>query len=257
MGHLDRYIKTKEEQEIMRQGGKILAQMLSHIKSLIKPNVDSWELEKAFLSLCEEHKVLPSCKGYDPFDLKPFPTGLCVSINSQCVHCYPKKGVILKAGDIITVDTVILYKGFNLDAAFAVAVGKVSDADQNLLKTTEEALYKAISQVSDGVRLGKVSNTIDKTAKKTGLNVIKDYAGHGIGKEMHEWPQIACYGDKNSGPKLKTGMTICIESLICTGSDKVSNVDLWETRMKDGGKFAQFEHTVLVKDDGYEILTLS
>lgn len=251
----DNYIKTQEELVTMRKAGKFLSVILAELKAMIKPGLDVLELERVFLSYCQSNKLIPACKGYDPFNAFPFPTGLCVSINSQSVHCFPKKGTTLKNGDIVTIDTAIKYNGMHADSAFACLVGKVSPKVQKFLDTTKNALYNSIEEVKDGVRIGKISNRLQKTVEKAGFNVLKDYAGHGIGHEMHEWPQVLCYGDKNSGPKLKTGMTICIESLCCTGKSNVENLNLWETKMKDNGLFAQFEHTVLVLDKGYEILT--
>ena len=142
-----------------------------------------------------------------------------------------------------------------VDSAFASVIGKASPKAKKLIEISEKALYNAIDEVCDGNRVGKISNKLQKTAVKAGFDVLRDYAGHGIGHEMHEWPQILCYGNKNDGPKLKTGMTICVESLCCSGNPKVENLNLWETKMKDEGLFAQFEHTILVLDNGYEILT--
>lgn len=252
---VENYIKTPEEIATMRKGGKILSAALAQLKAMIRPGLDVWELEDAFTSFCQANQVIPACKGYNPFGSLPFPTGLCVSINSQSVHCFPKRGTVLKDGDIITVDTVIKMNGVHVDSAFAATVGNASPKAQKFLAVTESALHNALEEVSSGIKIGKVSSKLEGTLKKAGFNVLRDYAGHGIGKEMHEWPQILCYGDKNDGPKLKAGMTICIESLCCTGDHKVENVNLWETRMKDNGLFAQFEHTVLVLDKGYEILT--
>jgi len=252
---VENYIKTQEELADMRKAGKLLSSILSGLKGMIKPGLDVWELEKTFISFCQKNQLSPACKGYDPFGGWPFPTGLCVSINSQSVHCFPKKGVVLKDGDIVTVDTVVKYKNTHVDSAFASAVGKVSPRTQKFLSTVESALYNAIEEVADGVRIGKLSSKLQKSVEKAGFNVLRDYAGHGIGYDMHEWPQILCYGNKNDGPKLKTGMTICIEALCCSGNCKVENLNLWETKMKDNGLFAQFEHTILVLDKGYEILT--
>lgn len=251
----ENYIKTKEEIADMRVAGKLLANILNKLKAMVNPGLDVYDLETAFISFCKANKLAPTCKGYDPFGVYPFPTGLCVSINSQSVHCFPKKGVKLKEGDIVTVDTVIKYKNLHVDSSFAAAVGQVSPKTQKFLDTTEAALYNAIEEIADDVRIGKISNKLQKSVNKAGFDVLRDYAGHGIGYEMHEWPQILCYGNKNDGPKLKAGMTICIESLCCSGKPKVDNINLWETKMKDGGLFAQFEHTVLVSDKGYEILT--
>lgn len=249
------YIKSKEELDSMRKAGKLLSTALKSLKKMLKPGLDVWELERAFISFCEANDLTPSCKGYNPFGTSSFPTGLCVSINSQSVHCFPKKGVKLKEGDIVTIDTVVKYKNMHVDSAFGATIGKASPKAQNLVEAAEKSLYNAISEVQNDVRIGKISSKLQKTVEKAGFNVIREYAGHGIGKEMHEWPQILCYGNKNDGPKLKTGMTICIESLCCSGNHKVENLSLWETKMKDNGLFAQFEHTVLVLDKGYEILT--
>jgi len=126
-------IKSENEIEIMREAGSILAGILDQLKNLIKPDLDVWELEELFLKLCKENSVEPSCKGYESYGLSPFPTGLCTSINNQCVHCFPKKGVILKEGDIISVDTVIKHKGLHVDSAFACGVGKISDEKKRLI----------------------------------------------------------------------------------------------------------------------------
>jgi methionyl aminopeptidase len=248
-------IKNENEIEIMRTGGKLLGNILLEIKNATKPGVDVFDLEKLFISLCEKNAVTPTCKGYTTYGLPPFPTGLCVSINSQAVHCIPKKGVILQDTDLITVDTVIEYKGFNTDASFALAMPNASDDKKDLAHASETAMYAAIEKVSEGVRIGVISDKLYKSARATGFNVLMDYAGHGIGRDMHEWPEVPCYGDKHEGPKLKAGMTICIEALLCSGESDVDNVTAWETKMHDGGNFCQFEHTILVKNSGFEILT--
>jgi methionyl aminopeptidase len=254
--NVENYIKTREELDSMRKAGKLLSTVLKSLKGMLSPGLDVWELEKAFISFCEVNNLTPSCKGYNPFGTSPFPTGLCLSINSQSVHCYPKKGVKLRDGDLVTIDTVVKYKNMHADSAFAATVGKANPKAQKLVETAEKSLYSAIDEVCADIRIGKISSKLQKTVEKAGFNVIREYAGHGIGKDMHEWPQILCYGNKNDGPKLKSGMTICIESLCCSGNHQVENLNLWETKMKDGGLFAQFEHTILVLDKGYEILTL-
>lgn len=248
-------IKTPEEIEIMKKAGKLLSEILNELKHMIKPGLNVWDLEERFIAFCNEKNVLPACKNYAPAGYPPFPTGLCVSINDQSVHCFPKKSVILKEGDIINVDTVITMSGLNVDSAFCASVGKPSDKADRLMKTAKEALFKTINEVRAGVKVGKLSYTLQKTVESAGFNVLKDYAGHGIGYHMHEDPEIPCYGNKNEGPKLKEGMTICIEALTCSDGDKVENVNSWETKMADGGLFCIFEHTILVTKQGYEILT--
>lgn len=249
-------IKTQSQIEVMREAGKHLGNILVEIKEMIKPGVKTMDLEAYFIKRCNEIGAIPACKGYSVYDLPPFPTGLCISINDDSVHCFPKEDQTLEPGDIITVDTVIKYKGMHVDSSFAKGVGEVSPEDQELLNTSQEALMNTISRVSNGVKVGELSETMERTARKHRCNVLKDYAGHGIGVDMHSNPDIPCYGSKHNGPKLKTGMTICIEALTCQGSDEVINTSEWETKMYDGKKFAQFEHTVLVTDKGYEILTL-
>jgi methionyl aminopeptidase len=249
------YIKTKDEIQIMREAGKILGEILIKLEKTIKPGLDVWKLEKKFLNLCDEYSVIPSCKNYAPYGLPPFPTGLCASINNQSVHCFPKKGVILKEGDIITIDTDIRHKGFHVDSAFSKGVGEISDTRKKLLKTTKRARDETIKKIKAGIRTGVLSNSIQKIVQREGFDVIRDYAGHGIGKGMHEYPEIPCFGSKNTGSKLKAGMTICIEPLVCSKGPTIKHTSPWETQMADGGDFCQFEHTVLVKDHGYEILT--
>lgn len=248
-------IKTQEEIKIMRKAGKLLSEILSELKSMIKPGLNVWNLEERFISFCEEKNVLPACKNYVPASYPPFPTGLCVSINSQSVHCFPRKNTILKAGDIVNVDTVITLSGLNVDSAFCVCAGKPADEAGRLIKVAKETLYKAINKVKEGIKVGELSQVMQKTVEQAGFNVLKDYAGHGIGYHMHEEPEIPCFGSKHEGPKLKEGMTICIEALTCSGKDRVENLNSWETKMADNGLFCIFEHTVLVTKNGYEILT--
>lgn len=250
-----KYIKKQSEIEIMREGGKILGNILKQLEDMIEVGIDVWDIERHFLKLCNQYDVFPACKDYAPYDLPPFPTGLCLSVNTQSVHCYPKKGIILKKGDIITIDTDIQHKGLFVDSAFSKGVGEVSDLKKRLLETTKKARDHTIQKVKGGIRVGVLSHSIQKLVQAEGFDVIREYAGHGIGKEMHEYPEIPCYGDKNSGPKIKAGMTICIEPLVCTGKPKIMNKGGWETEMADKGFFCQFEHTVLVTMNGYEILT--
>lgn len=248
-------IKTREEIKIMRKAGKILSEILSDLKSMIKPDLRVWDLEERFIFLCKKYKVLPACKNFAPDRFPPFPTGLCVSINSQSVHCFPRRNSIIKEGDIINVDTVIALEGLNVDSAFCSPVGKVSAKTKKFLETSEKALNESILNIKDGVKIGVISNTLQKTTVRGGFNVLKEYAGHGIGYHMHEEPEIPCYGKKNEGPRIKEGMTICIEALTCSGDDKITNMNAWETKMSDNGLFCIFEHTVLVTKDGYEVLT--
>jgi methionyl aminopeptidase len=251
-----RLIKTDEQIEIMRKGGKLLSQVLSELADQIKPGLDVIQLENHFIAFCHKNNLIPTCKGYTMHGmLPPFPTGLCVSINNQSVHCYPKNDTILKNGDILTVDTVIQYRGLNVDAAFAKGVGDISEKNTQLINASKNALLATISQVKEGIKIGLLSETMQKSVEKAGFNVLRDYAGHGIGKDMHEDPEIPCFGKKYEGAFLYKNMTICLESLVCEGNYDVKNTSIWETQMADKKNFVQFEHTVLVKEKGYEILT--
>lgn len=248
-------IKTDNEIQIMREAGKILGNILQHLKDMSKPGLDSWELEEEFLRLCEKNNVTPACKGYAPHGFPPFPVGLCFNIDDEVVHNQPRKGLVLAEGQLITLDTVIEYKGYFVDSAISYGIGTIESNKQKLLDITENAMYEAIKLIKPGIRIGDMSNKIETTAKNAGFSVLTEYAGHGIGKRMHEPPEIPCYGQKNKGPTLKKGMTLAIEPLICEKSSKISHSNFWDTKTDDGGNFAQFEHTVLVTNSGYEILT--
>ena len=248
-------IKTQNEIEIMREGGAILGKMLSDLKDMAKPGVDMWELETAFVKMCEENKVRPACKGYAPLSYPPFPAGLCISIDDESVHNYPVKGRLLKEGDLVTIDTVIEHKGYYLDHAISFGIGTLPHNKQKVMDTAQHALIETLSKIKPGVKVGVLSNTMQKTAAENDCTVLVDYAGHGIGKSMHEPPEIPCYGLPQEGPELKEGMVLAVEPLICENSNVLEHNNYWQTKTVDQGIFAQFEHTVLVTEDGYEILT--
>jgi methionyl aminopeptidase len=249
-------IKSPEQIQSMREGGKLLAEVLLQLHKMIKPGLDVWDLEETFIKFCKDNNAIPACKnftseGYMP----PFPTGLCLSINNQSVHCFPKKGVKLHEGDVVTVDTVIKYKGMHVDASFAKGVGSISKSDEKLIDASRQALKKVEAMVAPDIKIGLLAHTMYRYVKSQGFDVLRDYAGHGIGTHMHEAPEVPCYGDPSEGMELRAGMVICIEALVCEGDPEVDNVTEWETEMSDGKKFLQFEHTILVTKDGYEVLT--
>lgn len=249
--------QNTEKLEIMRAGGKILHKMLLEIKAMIKPGVDVYDLENKFIEMCTKENVMPACKGYRVAGLPPFPTGLCIGINSESVHCYPKKGELLKEGDIITVDTVIKYKGYHVDSAFTTGIGEISKEDQRFIDTARLAATTAFKEAKTGNHVGDIGYSMASIMSIAGYDVLFDFVGHGIGERMHEQPDIPCFGKKGNGPKLQEGMTIAIEALCCEGNGDVEYVHPhdWQTRMVDGKKFAIFEHTVCVGKNGPEILT--
>jgi methionyl aminopeptidase len=249
-------IKSTEQIALMREGGLILAQVLNELRSMVQPGVVTWSLEEYFLAFCKAHDVIPACKGYTAGNrLPPYPTGLCLYINNETVHCHPKHESKLMDGDIVTIDTVLGYKGIFVDAAIALAVGNIDQTTKKFLTTVHEALLATEEQIKPQVRTGQLSHTMQRLVETNGYNVLRDYAGHGIGTSMHEEPEIPCFGDPAEGIKLQEGMTICVEALVSEGKPIVEYISEWEAVMADGKRYAQFEHTVLVTANGYEILT--
>ena len=193
---------------------------------------------------------VPTCKGYEGF-----PATLCTSVNDTVVHGIPDN-YKLKDGDIITIDMVIGYKGYQGDAAWTYAVGEISDDKKYLMEHTEKALYEGVKQVKPGNRIGDISNAVEEYANKHHLGVVKELCGHGIGREMHEDPEVPNYGTKGTGPKLREGMVICIEPMLNLGTADIYMLDdEWTIKTDDGKPAAHYEHTILVTKDGYEILT--
>ncbi len=248
-------IKTEKEIQIMREGGKLLAQVLKEMMEMAQASMDCWDFEEYFIEFCRNNGCIPACKGYSQAGLPPYPTGLCFSINEQSVHCYPVRGRKLQNGDLVTIDTVIEYKGYFLDSAVSFGIGNLPKNSQKILDASETALKKAILCIKPGIKSGVISNTIEKTTKKAGYSVLHDYAGHGIGEEMHEPPEIPCFGKPNDGVMLQKGMVLAVEPLVCENSNVLEHNNFWETKTVDNGIFVQVEHTVLVTEDGCEILT--
>ncbi len=243
-------IKSDYEIDLMRKAGMMVSKTHKYLKDYIKPGITTKELDR----LAEEYILsmggVPSCKGYEGF-----PSTLCTSVNDEVVHGIPSNRK-LKNGDIITIDMVIGYKGYQGDAAWTYAVGDITDKKKYLMKYTEQALYKGIEKVKPGARIGDISNAIEVYANKHKLGIVKELVGHGIGKDMHEDPDVPNYGKINSGPKLREGMVICIEPMLNLGTaDIYIEDDDWTVRTMDGKPAAHYEHTVLVTKDGYEILT--
>ena len=243
-------IKSKRELDLMRHAGMLVSEMHKYIKPYIKAGITTKELDK----LCEDFIIdndgVPSCKGYEGF-----PTALCTSVNDTVVHGIPSN-YKLKDGDIITIDVVIGYKGYQGDAAWTYAVGDIDDDKKYLMEHTEKALYEGIKMVKPGNRIGDISAAVEEYAESHNLGVVHELCGHGIGKDMHEDPEVPNFGTKNTGPRLKPGMVICIEPMLTFGERYVyQEVDGWTVKTEDGEPAAHYEHTVLVTEDGYEIFT--
>ena len=243
-------IKSREEIELMRHAGMLVSKMHKFIKPYIKAGITTKELDKLCEDFIRSNDAIPTEIGYEGY-----PAAICASVNDTVVHGIPDN-YKLKDGDIITIDVVIGYKGYQGDAAWTYAVGDVSDEKKYLMEHTEKALYEGIKQVKPGNRIGDISHAVEVYAKSHNLGVVEELCGHGIGSEMHEDPEVPNYGKEGTGPKLKEGMVICIEPMLTLGERYIyMEDDGWTIKTDDGSDAAHYEHTVLVTKDGYEILT--
>ena len=243
-------IKSEKEIELMRHAGMLVSKMHQFIKPYIKEGITTKELDSLCEKFIRDNDAIPTCKGYEGF-----PATLCTSVNDEVVHGIPSN-YKLKNGDIITVDVVIGYKGYQGDAAWTYAVGEISDEKKYLMEHTEKALYEGIKMVKPGNRIGDISSAVEEYATKFNLGVVKELCGHGIGTNMHEDPDVPNFGRPGVGPRLKEGMVICIEPMLNFGTSRVYQLDDgWTIKTLDGEPAAHYEHTVLVTKDGYEILT--
>ena len=243
--------KTAREIELMRVAGRIVALAHQEVAKHIAPGISTLELDRIVEKVIRDNGAKPSFKGYGGF-----PGSICASINDVVVHGIPKASTILKEGDIISVDIGACYKGYHGDSAWTYPVGKISDADKKLMEVTLDALYKGLEEIKPNKRLSDISSAIGNYAKSYGYGVVEDFTGHGVGKSLHEDPVIPNYGIPNMGPILQPGMTLAIEPMINAGTKNVKVCsDGWTTITRDGKKSAHFEHSVLVTDEGYEILT--
>lgn len=243
-------IKDKREIELMKHAGLLVSKMHKFIKPYIKEGITTKELDKLCYDFIKKNDAVPSCLGYEGY-----PATLCTSVNDTVVHGIPGNEK-LKNGDIISIDVVIGYKGYQGDAAWTYSVGEIDDEKKYLLEHTKEALYEGIKMVKPGNRIGDISNAVELCANKYNLGIVKELCGHGIGLDMHEDPDIPNYGEKGKGPRLKEGMVICIEPMLNSGSaDIYMKDDNWTIKTIDKRPSAHFEHTILVIKDGYEILT--
>lgn len=243
-------IKSDKEIELMRKAGYLVSLTHQYLKPFIKPGVTTLELDKLAEEFILNNGGIPTCKGYEGF-----PNSLCVSVNDEVVHGIPGTRK-LKNGDIVTIDMVIGYHGYQGDAAWTYAVGDISDDKKYLMKHTEEALYEGIKMVRVGNRIGDISNAIESYAKNHNLGVVRELVGHGIGTNMHEEPDVPNYGKAGTGTRLKAGMVICIEPMLNLGSADIGILDDdWTIVTQDGKPSAHYEHTVVVTNDGCTILT--
>lgn len=245
------YVKNNNELTLMREAGKRTATILQMVASKVAPGVTTKELDEYAAELAIQFEGKCAFNGYHGFS-----GNICSSINDEVVHGVPGKRVI-RDGDIVSIDFGLIYDGYIGDTAVTVPAGNISQEWDNLLKVTKESLYAGINKAIEGNRLGDISNAIQKVAENAGFSIVKDYVGHGIGKNMHEEPQIPNFGPPGRGPLLKKGMTFAIEPMINLGSSKTKVMrDGWTVATIDGNPSAHFEHTIAVGIKSAEILTI-
>ncbi len=243
-------IKNEEEIELMRHAGMLVSKTHKYLKPFIKEGITTKELDKLAEKFMRDNDGVPTQIGYEGY-----PCATCISVNDTVVHGIPTD-YKLKNGDIVTIDMVIGYKGYQGDAAWTYKVGDVDAYKEYLMKHTKAALYEGVKQVKPGNRIGDISNAVQTYAESHNLGVVRELCGHGIGTEMHEDPDVPNYGIKGVGPRLKEGMVICIEPMLTFGKRDIYVLDDgWTIKTQDGKPSAHYEHTILVTKDGYEILT--
>lgn len=245
-------IKSQKEIEIMRTSAKIVATVLKEISTIVKPGMTTADLDKYAEKRIREMGATPSFKGYCGF-----PASICASVNQEVVHGIPSPKKVLRSGDLLKVDTGAYYQGYHGDSCITIAVGQVSKEGANLMRVAEEALYKGIEQVKAGNYLLDIAGAIEDHVKANNYVVVEDYTGHGVGRNLHEQPSVFNFRTNQlPNVKLRSGMTLAIEPILNAGS-KVTKIlrDRWTVVTVDRSLSAQFEHTVLVTDNGYEILT--
>lgn len=235
----------------MKEAGRITAQALLAAREQVREGVSTYELDRIIRNTIEREGAKPSFLGY-----YGFPGSACISINDEVIHGIPSKSRILKEGDIVKIDVGAYYKGFHGDSARTYAVGRVSEEAERLIKATEESFYAGIAAVKNGNRIGDVGCTIDTLVKGYGYSTVKKYIGHGIGKELHESPDVPNFGTAGRGVRICSGLALAIEPMVNVGTDKVIELaDGWTVKTADGKLSAHYENTVVLTDNGLLILT--
>ena len=245
-------IKSKQEIDIMREAGKVTGQVLKELETFIKPGVSTKDIDSFVENFIRDKGMIPSFKG-----LYDFPASACVSVNEEVVHGIPSADRILREGDIVSVDVGTTYKGYASDAARTYGVGEISEDAQKLIDAAKDSFFAGMEFCKVGCRLSDISHAIQTKAEGEGFSVIRDYVGHGIGRDMHEDPQIPNFGKPGRGPRLTEGMVFAIEPMIAQGSYETDVLlDDWTVVTVDGKLSAHYENTVVITDGEPELLTL-
>ena len=245
-------IKSQEEIELMREAGRITRDTLKIVENSIKVGISTKELDKIAYDYIKSQGATPSFKNYNGF-----PASICASINDTIVHGIPSNDIILKEGDIISIDVGAKFQGYHGDAARTFPVGKIDPKVKRLIKITEQSFFEGIKGLKSGAFVGDISNRVQSFVEKNGYSVVRELVGHGIGKQLHEDPMVPNFGRTGSGPRLSTNCTIAIEPMVNMGDRNVMFLsDGWTCKTRDGLPSAHYENTVLITDNGVEILTL-
>lgn len=249
-------IKNKVEIEKMKRSGKAAATVLKRIGEAIAPGVSTADLERISRDTIAEVNATSSFLGYQLPEHEPYPATICTSINDVIIHGIPDKSQVVKEGDIIGIDTAVSIEGYHGDNAYTFPVGNISPLAERLLEATRNSLYDAIAEAKSGNRIGDISSKLQNGAESEGFSVLQSFAGHGIGRNLHEAPEVPCIGVAGRGLRLRPGMVLAIETMVNVGLPDVQMLaDGWTIMTADGSLSALFEHTVAILSDGPEILT--
>lgn len=244
-------IKSRDESARMREAGRIVSEILDELEKAVAPGVTTWELDALSEKLIYQKGARPAFKGYHGF-----PACLCTSVNHEVVHGIPSKRRKLREGDLLKLDFGVVYRGFFGDSARTVPVGKVPSEAQSLVNATREALHKGIQAMVAGNRLGDIGHAVQRHVEARGFSVVRTFSGHGIGRRLHEEPDVPNHGQPGSGMKLRPGMVLAVEPMVNQGTDEVMVLeDDWTAVTRDSKLSAHFEHTVLITEGGPEVLT--
>jgi methionyl aminopeptidase len=244
-------LKSLQEIEKIRKAGLVVAQTLDELRTMVRPGINTQALDEFAERFIRQAGATPAFKGY-----RGYPKTLCTSINSEVIHGIPAKAVVLKQGDILSVDVGAIVDGFYGDAAITIPVGAVTSEAERLIRVTEESLYRGIAQATAANRLYDISEAVQAHVESHGFSVVREYVGHGIGRSLHEDPQIPNFGAHGQGPRLKAGMVLAIEPMVNAGAGAtIVKEDKWTAVTADGSLSAHFEHTVAIMPDGPWILT--
>ena len=252
-------IKSKREIELMKEACKVVALTYEKLEKEIKPGMTTYELDQIAEKTMRSLGAIPAEKGYDSGirGVPKFPASICVSINDEVIHGIPSKNRIIKNGDVVSIDTVALKDGFNGDAARTFIVGKLSKEAQRLVEVTKQAFFEGIKFAKPGYRIGDISHAIGEYVRSQGYSVVKEFQGHGIGREMHEDPGIPNYGKAGRGMKIEPGMTLAIEPMVIQGKPNILELDDgWTIITEDGSLAAHYENTILITEKEPKILTI-